>query len=135
MWLLATYADGDGTRIFPTAASLAVSMGLSKRTIFNLLDNLKTCGFLETAGYHGENGPRIRAIKIESLQAAGVQPSIEQACNLVEAGVQPSTSGVQPSTSGVQPSIALRPPAVTETRPTHIPPNPWGWPEEYFLWN
>jgi helix-turn-helix protein len=130
MWLLATYADGDGTRIFPTAETLATSTGLSKRTIFTLLDDLKTCGFLETSGYHGERGARIRAINIAALKKAGMQSSVKPECNLdvagvqsTEAGVQSTETGVNSSTSGVKSSIAhipasgSAPPTDTRTDP------------------
>src|SRR5258707_4335999 len=44
---LARHANADGTQSYPAISTLMTSMGCSRSTIFRLLDNLKTLGFLQ----------------------------------------------------------------------------------------
>jgi hypothetical protein len=152
MWLLATYADGDGTRVWPGEKTLAVSLGLSRRAVTYRLADLKGLGFIENGGYHGESGPRIRTIMIDAIQ--GAQSSTEEERNLGNAGAQSSTeqerilqdqerilgcTGAQSSSSGAQSSIA-HDRHITGTLTDQLtdqpdrPVNEWGWPDEYFVW-
>jgi hypothetical protein len=71
---LATYGDGDGSRIFPSVKSMARHFPWSRRKIFYLLDDLKALGLLESSDhYHGERGTRIRSMNLPAFLEAGVQ--------------------------------------------------------------
>jgi hypothetical protein len=99
MWLLATYADSDGSRVWPGETTLAASMGLSRRAVTYRLADLKNLGFIENGGYHGERGARIRTIKIDSIQAkaSGAQSSADPECNLRDPERNLGDTGTQAS--------------------------------------
>jgi DNA-binding transcriptional regulator YhcF (GntR family) len=57
---LSTYADGDGSRCYPSRRTLAAHFSISIRTVQNLLNDLEALGVQRKVGIHGESGPAIR---------------------------------------------------------------------------
>jgi hypothetical protein len=83
---LATFADADGSRIFPSVETIATALDRSRATIFRRLDDLCALGVLGKEGYHGEHGSRIRRLRPEQLaNRAELSDS--------DAGVQDTDSG------------------------------------------
>jgi hypothetical protein len=84
---LATFADADGSRIFPSVETIATALDRSRATIFRRLDDLCALGVLGKEGYHGEHGSRIRRLRPEKLaNRAELSDS--------DAGAQDTDSGV-----------------------------------------
>jgi hypothetical protein len=106
--LLATYADGDGSRIYPGIERLMRESGMTRRTLFNRLDDLRKLGILKTEGLTRERGTARRSLDVSKLKAgvqdsdAGVQNTPEPECKIADAGVQNRTARVQNSGAGVQ---------------------------------
>jgi hypothetical protein len=103
---LAIHGDGDGSRIFPSVASMTRHFGWSRSKTFYLLEDLKTLGLLvrdpDGQKLTGEHGTRIRRMDLAAfLRRAGVQDS--QASP--GAGVQDSRAGVQDSRAEVQSNV------------------------------
>jgi hypothetical protein len=82
-WLLATFADGDGTRIRPSVQTLADALGKSRRAVTYLLDDLQKLGLLENGKLAGFKGTKWRALNLRAFAA--------------RADAQSSTSGAQSS--------------------------------------
>jgi hypothetical protein len=60
---LATYGDGDGTRIFPKVATMLAAFDTwSRAKIFARLKDLRALGVMQPEGRKGEHGPRIRRL-------------------------------------------------------------------------
>ena len=66
---LASYADGNGTGIWPSVQRLADETGMNRRTAFRLLNDLRTLGFLEDGELHGAYKTRIRSINVGKVKA------------------------------------------------------------------
>ena len=81
---LATYGDADGSRIFPSVASITSHFGWSRRQTFYLLKNLKELLLLDSCGLTSERGTRVRRMNLASFLGAGVQDSREQECKIRE---------------------------------------------------
>jgi hypothetical protein len=96
---LAIHGDADGSRIFPSVASMMRHFGWSHGKTFYLLNDLKELQLLKSSGLTGEHGTRVRRMDLAAFIGAGVQDS-------AGAGVQDSRSspgaGVQHSRAGVQ---------------------------------
>jgi hypothetical protein len=133
---LATYADGDGSRIFPSVATMTEHFGWSRATAFRLLADLRALGLLsEKTGLHGERGTAVRKMDVTRFRGrtftgaaalaqnafAGVSKSSEQESQSPDAGVSKSVAGVSKSTAGVSPVRETQPPrfTVTETVTSH----------------
>jgi len=65
---LATFADGDGTRITPGATRLFEALGWGRNKLFERLEDLKRLGFLTTIGRTGERGTARRQLNVEFIQ-------------------------------------------------------------------
>jgi len=65
---LATFADGDGTRIHPAAASLMKALGWQRDTLFRYLDDLGRLGFLGKEGRSKMRGTRQRFLNLDAIQ-------------------------------------------------------------------
>lgn len=65
---LATYADGDGTRITPSVQTLLDGMGLHRATIHRLLKDLKALGFLKD-GAIGKLRTRERVLDLDAMSS------------------------------------------------------------------
>ena len=96
---LALHGDADGSRIFPSVASMVRHFGWSRGKTFYLLSDLKELQLLKSSGLTGEHGTRVRRMDLATFLRAGVQDS-------AGAGVQDSRlspgAGVQDSRAGVQ---------------------------------
>lgn len=71
---LATYADGDGTRVYPSVKTMSEHFDWSRGTIFRLLADLRALRLLnDKSGLHGERGTAIRSLDVDAFSAgAGV---------------------------------------------------------------
>lgn len=76
---LATYADANGTRIFPSARTIGRELGISERTVKYVFNDLKTLGVLIDKGFTDGKykHTRIRALDVEKICGAVVQDSPE----------------------------------------------------------
>src|ERR1700684_3829180 len=80
---LATYGDADGSRIFPSVASMMRHFGWSNGKTFYLLNDLKELQLLKSSGLTGEHGTRVRRMDLAAfLGGAGVQDLPEQDSNI-----------------------------------------------------
>lgn len=95
--ILAKYANPDGTRCFPSAKTMATAMGLSARTVFRLLDDLRTLGFMNDGGYHAIHKTRIRALNVSKMTPV---PSSPSTCDNLEPSPVPSSRGPVTSSQG-----------------------------------
>ena len=57
-YAMATYADADGSRVFPGATRLAAVTGLSERSVRGALGNLRDLGLIERTTKGGMRGTR-----------------------------------------------------------------------------
>jgi hypothetical protein len=63
---LATYADGDGSRVRPSIPTMMAHFGWSHATNCRLLKNLETLGLQKRVGrYGGSNGVAVRQISVD----------------------------------------------------------------------
>lgn len=62
------YADSDGTNVEPAVATIAKSLGLSRRTVFRRFDDLKQLGLLIDEDRLGFDKPRRRHINLARAQ-------------------------------------------------------------------
>jgi hypothetical protein len=102
---LATFADGDGSRIFPTVETMTKHFGWSRATTFRLLADLRALNLLsEKIGLHGESGPAIRKMDVVGFRqrtftgsAALVQNAFSGVSNSGDQESQAHASGVSGS--------------------------------------
>ena len=117
---LATYADGDGSRIFPGEKAMTEHFGWSRATTIRFLADLRALNLLaEKTGLHGESGTAIRKMDVVGFRRqsftgsatlvqnafAGVSNSGEQESQAGDAGVSNSGAGVSNSIAGVSPMV------------------------------
>jgi hypothetical protein len=69
LWL-ATFADGDGSRITTGTKRMENALFLSRRTLFRLLDDLRALGFLTGGKLTGYQGTRRRELNVAAILAA-----------------------------------------------------------------
>jgi hypothetical protein len=136
---LATYADADGTRIAPSMSRLSKELGWPERTINRRLSELAKIGpgLLSKHGLTKEQGNAVRWLDISKLKMPDAETpdsTVEQERQIHAAGTPDTKAETPDSGAGTPPIGGVQPSVLTDTRPTHIPPNPWGWPEEYFVW-
>jgi hypothetical protein len=76
---LATYADANGSRIFPSARTIGRELGISERTVKYVFNDLKTLGVLIDQGFTDGKykHTRIRALDIAKIRHTLVQDSPE----------------------------------------------------------
>ena len=72
---LARHANADGTQAYPAINTLMKSMGCSRSTIFRLLDDLKTLGFLQDGDIHGLRKTRVRTLDVQRMTGQSVSSS------------------------------------------------------------
>jgi len=89
-WLLASYADGDGTRIRPSVQTLANRLGKSRRAVTYLLDDLEKLGLLENGKLAGFKGTRWRALNLTALAGRSVAQSSTDAQSSIPSAAQSS---------------------------------------------
>lgn len=104
---LATYADADGTEIYPAAETLVTPSGLSRATIFRRLDDLRRLGFLTDGEIHSYYKTRKRWLNMGKIATA-------TAAFYLRPPVSPSQAPVSSSRSPVSKE--------SETQPPYIPP-------------
>jgi hypothetical protein len=68
---LATFADGDGTRVFPGIPRMMKAFEWSHGKVCYLLDELKAIGCLENIGLSGYGGTANRVLHPEALELNG----------------------------------------------------------------
>jgi hypothetical protein len=127
---LATFADGDGSRIFPTVETMTKHFGWSRATTFRLLADLRALNLLsEKIGLRGESGPAIRKMDVVGFRKrtftgsaalvknafSGVSNSDDQESQTQEQASQSHDAGVSNSIAGVSPSVRHIPPRFTAT--------------------
>jgi hypothetical protein len=66
-WLIATYANGDGTSITAGVETWANALGLSRRAVTYLLDDLTELQLLQNGKLTRFNGTRTRTLDLESF--------------------------------------------------------------------
>lgn len=127
---LARHADADGTQAYPAISTLSKPMGCSRRTIFRLLDDLRTLGFLQDGDIHGFRKTRVRTLDVQQMvgrpvpsSQAPVSSSENDLCHLHTSPVPSSRPPVSssgtpvPKQDGTQPS-SDRPNKPTTNRPS-----------------
>jgi len=120
---LATYADADGSRIFPAVGTLARAFGWSRRKTFYILDDLKSLGLLfDNHERHGEHGTKVRVLNVERLRAE-MQSTPEAEMQSTSTKVQSTDSrSAEYAEQKCNDSVAHnRSPEGTPDRPTHRP--------------
>jgi hypothetical protein len=65
---LATYADGDGSRVSPSIATMMLHFGWSKATNCRLLKDLETLGLQKKVGLQGKQGTARRQIQVDAFR-------------------------------------------------------------------
>jgi hypothetical protein len=65
---LATYADGDGSRVYPSIATMMLHFGWSKATNCRLLKDLETLGLQKKVGLQGKQGTARRQIQVDAFR-------------------------------------------------------------------
>jgi len=125
---LATFADGDGTRVRPSADRLHKALGWQRDTLFRYLNDLKRLGFLKDeeesrTGSHGTKKRRLDldAISRKSESEVGDSRSTKLAESESEVGkpesdIENSESEVESSQSEVGASESEIAPYSTDTR-------------------
>ena len=104
---LATYGDGDGSRIFPKIETVLAAFDTwSRATIFRRLKELRKLGVLQSEGRKGESGPRVRKL----IPAALKEPQP------VQAEVSDTTSEVSDSQNEPKAEVSNRKPEVSDSR-------------------
>lgn len=117
---LATYADGNGTAIYPGNATIRRAFDTwSRAKIFRVLAALHRLKILSRQGYTGEHGTRVRALHPEALSRPGVSNSVAGVSDSTDQEFQIRGAEVSDSTGRslmhgeTQPSLtvqSLRPP-------------------------
>lgn len=75
---LATFGDSDGSRIFPSIATIQASFdNWSRRKILYLLKDLRELGILKSEGLRGERGPRIRRLVPDAFGAIPTRAEVQ----------------------------------------------------------
>lgn len=87
---IAKYANADGTKSFPSVVKIATAMGCSRRTVFRLLDDLRTLGFLHDGDIHETRKTRIRTLDLGKMKPAPVTTSAESPVTSSESPVPSS---------------------------------------------
>jgi len=72
---LARYANADGTQAFPSIKTLMKPTGYGRSTIFRVLKDLKTLGFLQDGAIHDFRKTRVRTLDVQRMIQAPVQDS------------------------------------------------------------
>jgi biotin operon repressor len=99
---MATYADPDGSNIWVSADTLADDIGISRRAVNYLLDELLALEFIENHGYRvvGTKHTRIRSLMVDRMLDAAkcsVQDSPASTVQDSKGSVQDTPSSVQDS--------------------------------------
>jgi len=77
---MATYADADGSGIFPSEYTLARDLGKSRRAVVYLMAHLIEMGFVENDGWQnfGEKHTRRRRLRIDRILAAATPEALRK---------------------------------------------------------
>lgn len=112
--LLATYANSDGTNVYPSRITMAAHLSCSVRTVQRLLNDLETLGVQKRTGRHG--GPRGTAVRTLRVPDSKSECHIEESeCQIGEVGV-PDTNVEVPRIRVPQPpDLDLQPKPPTTT--------------------
>ena len=104
---LATFADGDGTRIMPGAERLRSALGWSRDTLFWYLNDLKALGFLkDEEGRTGSHGTKKRSLNLDLIhqKVAVRNPPVSQSeIGASESEIESSQSEIGASESEIHP--------------------------------
>lgn len=121
---LASYADGDGTRIRLGIQRLCTELGWTKRTLYRRMEDLRNLGLLaEKECLTQEHGTAVRKLDVSKLiLPAGVPDTDSQECHIAEQECQIATAGVPDSGAGVPPIRGTQPTSLTATEPPPPPP-------------
>src|SRR5262249_34694022 len=77
-FLLSSYADSNGSNIKISVLTMSNSLEKSRSVIFELLDDLRTLGFLQDGEKTGYRGTRARTLNVNAiLDAAAVDPLVQ----------------------------------------------------------
>jgi hypothetical protein len=120
--IMARYANADGGGAYPAAKTLAKAMGRGRATVFRLLGDLRTLGFMSDGQLAWFRGPRKRTLHVAKMKAAGVSSSPES--HLRDPGVSssPPESHLRGSTCVCREDETQPPDGNTEPRERSEPP-------------
>ncbi|HZQ23399.1 MAG TPA: helix-turn-helix domain-containing protein [Terriglobales bacterium] len=65
--VLAKYANADGSRSYPSTFTMAKALGVSRRTVFRLLNDLRDLGFLNDGAFHEIHKTRVRSLNVSKM--------------------------------------------------------------------
>jgi len=128
---LATFADGDGTRVYPGEKKMTAFLGCHRATTFRALDDLRTLGLMkdklglvDRSGRPSERGTALRVMDVDGFRArAGVASS------------KPEVASSQPEVASSIAGVASTCDTTVQALDRHRtePPTPPGWEEGWFL--
>jgi hypothetical protein len=128
---LATYADGDGSRVYPSIATMMLHFGWSKATNCRLLKDLETLGLQKKVGLQGKQGTARRQIQVDvfrlrfsesQTQPQGVSGSAFKESQTPVKESQADVQGVSGSSQGVSPSVRHNRHTLPPQSPPPLPP-------------
>ena len=116
--ILAKHANADGTRSFPSTITMAKALGVNRRTVYRLLADLRTLGFMSDGERHGFYKTRIRALNVSKMTPV---TSSQGTGDILEPSPVTSSQGlVTPSQERVTKQDVTQPPLAD--RPENRPP-------------
>lgn len=102
---LATFADGDGSRIRPSEPTITDHFGWNRATTFRYLDDLEALGIQKRVGrFGGSRGVAIRQLNMNAFVGVAKSPSESQTQTPSESQSRTSESQTQTSESQTQTS-------------------------------
>lgn len=125
---LAKHAHSDGSNSYPSVKTIMAATGRSRATVFRLLKDLRTLGFLRDGTIHEFHKTRIRSLDITKLRPVSdspVDPSQVHRSPVSDSQGHPSQIPDDPSQIGGHPSQiapdSQRPITVPSERPSERP--------------
>ncbi len=136
---MATYADRDGSRVFPGVARLAAVTEYSERSVRGSLTKLRDLGLIERVLKGGHRGVQAftdvhrLAIPVDLFERVDMLPVTEEAIPQPAGGAawqesqaapraaQPAGGAAQPAPDDTPTGTWCTPPVVTSHTPTQIP--------------
>jgi hypothetical protein len=108
---LATFANPDGSSIEAGIKRMAHALGVSTRTINNLLEDLRQLGFLADGKLTGFKGTRRRALKVAAINRTRTvaQSSVSDAQTSVPTDAQTTAPDAQTTAPDTQSSPVRKP--------------------------
>ena len=130
--ILAKRANPDGSQSYPSTFTMASALGLSRRSVFRLLDDLRALGFLRDGGLHPIHKTVIRSLDVRKM--ANVSPVTDSNSPVPDTrgtGDRLERSPV-PDSFVTQPPLADRPSKPSSSTAPVSKLSGGGWEEEFF---